>query len=103
MDVVFTQVLSEASALCSVVSARSQVILSFQTLILVKMILLKAVRLDQDLMVWFLALSSGHQHRSQNKASVTDQSGPQELAEDISTRTKEKWTVLSCLFYFLST
>lgn len=61
MNAVFRQVLSEASALCSVVSARSEVILSFQALIPVKMILPKAVRLDQDLMVLFLALSSGRQ------------------------------------------
>lgn len=65
------------SALCSVVSVCSQVIFSFQALILVKMILLKAVRLDQDLMVLFLALSPGRQHRSRNKASVTDESGLQ--------------------------
>lgn len=73
MDVVFTQVLSAANALCSAVSAPSQVVLSFQALIPVKMILLKAARLDQDLMVLFPALSSGRQRRSQNKASVTDQ------------------------------
>lgn len=101
MDAVFTQVLSEANALCSVVPARSQVILSFQALIPVKMILLKAVRLDQDLMVLFLALSSGRQHRSQNKASVTDQSGLQNRRRTSppGQRKNGLFSVVSSTFY----